>query len=135
MVWFRESGVVHMGDLFFPRMLPFVDLATGGDAVSLERSIADALTFLPADARVIPGHGALATTEDVREYHRMLVETIDHVRQGIAAGRSLEELQAAGLPEPWNEWAWAFVDEATWIGIVHASLTGAEEGPASSHGH
>lgn len=134
-VWFRQSNVVHMGDLFFTRMLPFVDLVTGGDAVSLEQSIADVLAFLPADAKVIPGHGSLGTVDDLREYHRMLVETIDHVRTGIDAGRSLEELQAAGLPDPWDEWAWSFIDEATWIGIVHASLTGAEAGPASSHGH
>lgn len=134
-VWFTGSNAIHMGDLFFTGRLPFVDLESGGNALALERAIARVLEFLPADAAVIPGHGELATVDDLREYHQMLVETIAHVREGIDAGRSLEELQAAGLPEPWSGWAWSFIDAPTWIAIVHGSLGGAGEAPASPHGH
>ncbi|MDX1624114.1 MAG: MBL fold metallo-hydrolase [Gemmatimonadota bacterium] len=134
-VWFTESNVIHMGDQFFNGIFPFVDLATGGDVEGFTANVAKVLEKIPADAAVIPGHGPLGTVEDLREFHRMLVETTGFVRDAIAAGSSLEEIRAEGLPAEWEGWAWEFISEETWIGIVHASLTRSEDTPESSHGH
>lgn len=135
-VWFMGSNVIHMGDQFFNGMLPFIDLASGGDVEGYARNVAAVLERLPADTRVIPGHGPLGTVEDLRRSHTMLEETIAAVRDGIAAGRTLEEIQAAGLPEPWGDWAWPFITAETWIAVVHASLTGNPGASApNTHGH
>lgn len=134
-VWFTGSNVIHMGDHFFNGLFPFIDLATGGDAVSYTGNVAAVLERIPEDASVIPGHGPLGTVEDLRAFHRMLEETIGFVRGRIDEGRSLEEIQADGLPAEWKEWAWDFITEDTWIQIVHASVTGSAEAPRSSHGH
>jgi len=40
-VHFEESNVVHLGDLFFSGMLPFVDLNSGGDPRRLQEVIAE----------------------------------------------------------------------------------------------
>lgn len=134
-VWFTGSNVVHMGDQYFSNMLPFVDLDSGGDVVAYAANVAAVLELVPDDAKVIPGHGELSTVAELREFHRMLVETIGAVRDGIEAGDDLEALKAAGLPAPWGEWAWGFITEEAWIEIVHASLTASGDGPSSSHGH
>lgn len=134
-VWFTGSNVVHMGDHFFKDRLPFVDLGTGGDVVGYARNVAEVLERVPEDAEVIPGHGELATVADLREFHRMLVETTGWVRDGVEAGRDLEALKAEGLPDPWDGWAWGFITEEAWIEVVHASLTGSDSPPTNSHGH
>ena len=56
---------------------------------------------LPAEAKIIPGHGAISTANDLKTYHRMLVETTDVIRQRMAAGKSLDQIKAEGLPEKW----------------------------------
>lgn len=134
-VWFVGSNVVHMGDHFFKGLLPFIDLATGGDVMGYTRNVAAVLELVPEDARIIPGHGELGTVEDVREFHRMLVETTGWVRQGVETGKGLDALKAEGLPAPWDGWAWSFISEEAWIETVHASLTRSGTPPEGSHRH
>ena len=121
-IFFTESNVVHMGDLFFNRLFPFVDLDYGGDVEGLIQNIAEILRDLPPDAKIIPGHGPLADVDDLKTYHRLLVETTDRVRQDMAAGMGLDEIKAKGLPEEWRKWNWPFVPARRWIEIVYWSL-------------
>ena len=121
-IFFTGSNVVHMGDLYFNPCLPFVDLDYGGDVEGLAQSIASIIADLPPDARIIPGHGPLADVLDLKTYHRMLVETTDRVRQGMAADMSLDQIKAKGLPEEWDGWEWDYVSPRRWIEIVYWSL-------------
>jgi glyoxylase-like metal-dependent hydrolase (beta-lactamase superfamily II) len=134
-IFFTKANVVHMGDHFFVRRFPFVDLENGGTVQGLIDNVAKVIAEIPADAKVIPGHGPLSTVEDLKGYHRMLVETRDVVSQGMAAGKSLEDLQAAGLPEEWKEWGSGFIDTKAWIATIHASLESAKKNPGGSTHH
>ncbi len=122
-VFFTGSNVVHIGDLMFNGMFPFVDLDSGGDVEGYLRNIENVLARLKADTKVIPGHGPLATVDDLRTVRRMFVECIAAVRSGIAAGKSVEELKAAGLPEEWEPWGVGFIKTDRWIETLHTSLT------------
>jgi glyoxylase-like metal-dependent hydrolase (beta-lactamase superfamily II) len=128
-IFFTGSKVVHMGDDFFAGRFPFVDLASGGDVQGLTKNIEAVLKRLPADAKIIPGHGPLSTRQDLERFHRMLVETTDVVRQRIQAGKSREQIQAEGLPEAWKEWGTGFIDTNRWLATVHESLTRAQPTP------
>lgn len=122
-IFFTGSNVVHMGDLFFNvHGFPFVDLDSGGDVVGYAKDVEAVLQKIPADAKIIPGHGALATVEDLRTFHRMLVASIDTVKAGIAKGRSLDDIKKAGLAAEWKDWGSKFIDTNTWIEVVHRSL-------------
>src|SRR5262245_16857856 len=59
-VFFKQSGVVHMGDDFFNGMFPFIDLESGGSIKGYVAAVEKVVAELPADVKVIPGHGALA---------------------------------------------------------------------------
>jgi cyclase len=126
-VFFRGSNVVHMGDLFFNGHFPFVDLSSGGDVLGLTRGVAAVLAKLPDDAKVIPGHGPLATKADLARYQRMLVETTEHVRTQLEAGVALADVQKTGLGDEWKEWSWSFVSTAQWIETVAKSLEAAKK--------
>lgn len=122
-ILFRASNVLHTGDHMFNKRFPLVDLASGGDVESYIKNVARILEMAPEGVKIIPGHGALATVEDLRAYHQMLVETTAIVRKGIAAGKTVAQLQAAGLPAKYASWGTGFIDTNTWIATVHESLT------------
>lgn len=122
-VFFTASNVVHMGDLLFSGLFPYVDLAAGGDVETLIGSIEHLIEELPADARIIPGHGPLSTLKELRDYHTMLTETVAFVRNGINSGRSLDQLKKEGLPDKWKSWSWEFISQEKWIETIYTDLT------------
>lgn len=122
-IFFTGSNVVHMGDDFFAGRFPFVDLESGGDVEGLTRNIEKILAELPADVILIPGHGPVSTLDDLRAYHRMLVETTEIVRGRLAAGKSLEDIKAEGLPEEWAAWSWQFISTDFWLETLYNSLS------------
>lgn len=108
-VHFTGSNVWHLGDLFFNKLFPFIDTDSGGSAVGLERSIATLLKLIPADARIVPGHGTLATRADLEVYHAMLVDSIALVRAAVASGQSADQIVAAKVLEKYDAWSWGFI--------------------------
>jgi glyoxylase-like metal-dependent hydrolase (beta-lactamase superfamily II) len=118
LVYFTGSNVVHAGDVLFSGHFPFVDLDHGGSVDGLVAALDRILEEFPANARVIPGHGPLSTMDDVRTSRDMIVETADIVRGRMAAGKSLEEIQAEGLPESYDPFDWDFISTDTWIETV-----------------
>ncbi|MEE9234511.1 MAG: hypothetical protein V3U28_03610, partial [Candidatus Acidoferrales bacterium] len=122
-IFFTGSNVVHMGDDFFSGRFPFVDLVSGGDVEGLTKNIAEVIKKLPADVKFIPGHGPVSTLDDLKTYHRMLIETTNIVREAMAAGKSLEEIKAVGLPEEWSSWGSGFIPAERWLETIHASLS------------
>ena len=122
-IYFTQSNVVHMGDDFFAGRFPFVDLDSGGDVEGLARNIGQIIEALPADVKIIPGHGPISTLEDLKKYHVMLQETIAHVKKQVEAGKNLAAVKAAGVPEAYAGWGWSFISAERWLEIVYRSLT------------
>jgi hypothetical protein len=106
-------------------MYPFIDLAGGGDVEGYMKNVALMVEVIPDNAKIIPGHGPLATKKDLLTFQQVLSETIDIVRKGIAAGKDQEALQKEGLPEKYKSWSpqGTFVGEQRWISIVFQSLS------------
>ena len=119
----KESNVVHLGDDFFAGQFPFVDLDHGGDVEGLIRNVGEIIGRIPADAKIIPGHGPLSTLDDLKAYHHMLERTTDHVRQRMAAGKTLDQIKSSGLPTTWEKWATGFISAERWIETIHKSLS------------
>jgi glyoxylase-like metal-dependent hydrolase (beta-lactamase superfamily II) len=122
-VYFTSSNVVHMGDDFFNSRFPFVDLDGGGDVEGLTRNVAHIIANLPAGVKIIPGHGPLSDAEGLKAFHRMLVETTEIVRKRIAAGKTVDQIKAEGLPEEWKTWGTGFIKTDAWLEIVYNSLS------------
>ncbi|MGH7151242.1 MAG: MBL fold metallo-hydrolase [Planctomycetota bacterium] len=122
-IFFTKSNVVHLGDDFFAGRFPFVDLDSGGDVEGLARNVAELTGKIAPDAKLIPGHGPVSTLEDLKAYHAMLVETTGLVRERIAAGKTLEQAKAEGIPPKWASWGSGFISTDRWIEIVHRSLS------------
>jgi glyoxylase-like metal-dependent hydrolase (beta-lactamase superfamily II) len=122
-IFFTKAGVVHMGDDFFAGKFPFVDLDNGGSVQGMAKNVGDILAKLPADVKIIPGHGGLSTREDLKAYHQMLVETTDIVQKGMMSGKALEGLKKDGLPAKYKSWGEGFIKTDFWIETIYKSLT------------
>ena len=123
-LFFPKSNVVHTGDLFFSGRFPFVDLGNGGDVEGLAKNIGKLIKQIPENAKIIPGHGPLSGINELKKYHAMLIETTRIVRVQMKAGKTLAQIQAAGLPERYAGWGTGFISTKRWIGTVFNSLGG-----------
>ena len=122
-IFFTGANVVHMGDDFFNGKFPVVDLEAGGDIDGLIKNLTDIIAKLPAGVKIIPGHGPLSDVDGLKEFRRMLVETSDVVRKRIAAGKTLEQIKAEGLPPEWKSWDGGFMNNNRWLETLYNSLT------------
>jgi cyclase len=125
-IFFTNSNVVHLGDDFFAGSFPFVDVDSGGNVLGLAKNIGEIIPKIPAGARLIPGHGALSTVDDLKAYHRMLLGTIDVVRKKAGTGKSLEQIKSEGLPDEWKSWGAGFIKTDQWIELIFKSLPAAK---------
>jgi len=122
-IHFTGANVVHMGDSFFSGRFPNIDPAGGGDVRGFIRNVENAMKRIPADAKIIPGHGPLSTLKEMKEFHQMLVETSGLVEQAIASGKTLEQIKADGLPEKWKSWEAPTLNTSRWLEILHKGLS------------
>lgn len=125
-VHFTGANVVHMGDQFFSGRFPNIDLGGGGSVRGYIRNVENALQQLPADAKLIPGHGPLSTLKELKEFREMLIETSGIVQKEIDSGKSLDEVKAAGLPERWKNWEAPTITTSRWLEILYTGLKKAE---------
>ena len=128
-VFFRGSNVVHMGDDFFNGLFPFIDLEGGGSIEGYVAAAEKVLGQLPADVKIIPGHGPLATRADLESYLAMLKETSAVVRKGIAEGKSVEQLKSTKVLARWDKLSWAFISTDKYIEQIYAGLKGKPKQP------
>jgi glyoxylase-like metal-dependent hydrolase (beta-lactamase superfamily II) len=122
-VHFRRANALHMGDVFVPDRYPFLDLQSGGSLAGVEAAVARALALCDAQTRIIPGHGPLASREDLVRYRDMLATARGRVAKAIAAGQDAEALVAARpLAEFDATWGSGFIRGDVFLRSVHASL-------------
>ena len=122
-IFFTNSNVIHMGDDFFAGRFPFVDLDSGGSVVGLTKNIAEIIPKIPAGAKLIPGHGPVSTVDDLKAYHRMLMETTEIVRKQMTAKKTLDQIKKEGLPAEWKSWGEGFIKTDVWLELVYRSLS------------
>jgi cyclase len=119
-IHFTGANVIHFGDTFFSGRFPNIDLNGGGSVRGYIQNVADSIKKVPADAKLIPGHGPLSTIKELKEFHTMLVETSAIVQKGIDAGKTLDQVKAEGLPAKWKTWEAPTLGTARWLEILYS---------------
>ncbi|MDH4071594.1 MAG: MBL fold metallo-hydrolase [Gammaproteobacteria bacterium] len=103
---FHGSNVVHTGDVYRTTTYPYIDVANGGSYLGTIDALNLLLAVSDADTKIIPGHGGVSNVTEVAAFRDMLVVFRDRVAAAIREGKSLEEIQAAGLTADYDErWA------------------------------
>ena len=116
---FTKANVIHMGDQLMTERFPYIDFGNGGDLDGLMANWKTIIASAPADVKIIPGHGRLATLDDLKAALATVEESAALVRQGMAEGKTLEQLKAAGLPEKFKSWGSGFINTHRWIETIY----------------
>jgi len=94
-VHFKKSNVIHLGDIFFNKLYPFIDTSSGGSVDGVIAATDKVLSLANDDTKLIPGHGPLATKGDLQSYRDMLATISTRVKAQIKEGKKLEDAIAA----------------------------------------
>lgn len=133
MIFFPESNVVHTGDDFVTYGFPFIDLAGGGSVEGMIKAAEYVIAKLPADVKVIPGHGAVSNLRDVRKFVDMLKQTRGVVGDAIKAGKTLDQMKLEKILDAWKEWSGDFISTDAFIETLYNDLVGKKGGEFIRH--
>lgn len=123
-VHFVTSDVIHMGDIFFNGLYPFIDTSSGGSIHGVIQAVDRVLTMVKAETKIIPGHGPLATAGELRGYRDMLVKVRNAVATLVEAGKTREETVAAKPTGPFDEsLGKGFLTPEQFVSILHTDLS------------
>lgn len=122
-VFFTKANVVHLGDDFFVGRFPFVDIDSGGSVQGLINNLTNLLKQIPADAKLIPGHGPVATITDLQTYRDAISDTSKMVQDAMKDKKTLDQIKKAGLPEKYASFGTGFIKTDAWIEMVHRSYS------------
>jgi cyclase len=103
-VLFTKSNVVHMGDDFVTYGFPVFDVGNGGSIRGMVGAIDELLPQIPADAKIIPGHGPVSTVADLKKFRDRLDEIVALVSGGLKSGKTVEQMQKEKLLAPYQDW-------------------------------
>ncbi len=90
-VFFEKAKVVHMGDLFFHKIIPFIDIRGGGSVRGYLEALDKVLARVPPDVTVIPGHGEVTDLSGLKAFRQYIVDLRGAAQEAKAAGKPKEE--------------------------------------------
>ncbi len=100
---FTGSNVVHVGDVYRTTSYPYIDTNNGGSFLGTIKAYDLLVEVCDADTKVLPGHGVVSNVDEVKAVRDMMQVIRDRVKARIAAGDSLEQIQAAGLTAEYDQ--------------------------------
>ena len=100
-IMFEKANVVHMGDLVFNRLYPYIDRPGGASARNWVAKLEEAHETFPADAIYIFGHGnpkfgVTGTHDDLLVMRDLLAALLEHVQTGHRGRQDQERDRGAG---------------------------------------
>ena len=105
LIYFRDSDVIHMGDVFVGQY-PIIDPSRDGSYLGLIETLNAAIALVGPNTRVVPGHGPIGDRGDMVEYRDMLLDIHTRVSTLVMEGSTLDEIIAARPTANYDErWA------------------------------
>ena len=101
-VHFPASDVIHMGDIYFNGLYPYIDLDGGGNIEGMIAGAELGVSIAGEDTQIIPGHGPLSNKANLAEYRDFLVTARNNVQKLIDQGKNLEQAVAARPTAQWD---------------------------------
>ena len=95
-VYFTESDVLHLGDVYRTTSYPIIDVYNGGSLRGTIAALDKAIDVAGPDTKVIPGHGLEVVGRDqLIEFRDMILDIQGRVLTMIQEGKKLAEVMEA----------------------------------------
>ncbi len=123
-IYFVEADILHTGDTYMKNLYPFVDTGSGGTQAGFVAALTKILDVTGPNTRYIPGHGELATREDMEATLAMHRGARAAVEALVKSGKTLEETVAAKPLAPWTPrfGKGGFINEDAYTTVIYQEL-------------
>ena len=120
-IHFRNSDVIHAGDVFRTTGFPYIDIGAGGTLDGTLQALGILIGASGPNTRIVPGHGAVSTREDVMAFRDMVLDVVNRVEPMVARGMSYEQVTAADPTAIYND---RYGDPDRFLRAVYTELGG-----------
>jgi cyclase len=123
-IYFQKANVIHMGDLYFEGLYPYIGIYSGGSINGMIKVINQILPMIDENTKVVPGHGPLSNKAQLQKYVSMLTAVRNNVRRLIQEGKTMEEVVAAKPTQAFDEkWGKGFLPPDQFAKLVYMDLS------------
>jgi cyclase len=120
---FQKANVLHLGDVFFNGMYPFIDASTGGSIGGMIDGTNFSMKHADASTKIVPGHGPLGDLKSLTTYRDMLVTVRDRIAKLKQSGQSLKDVLSASPTKDLDAtWGKGFMQPNDFLAIVYNTL-------------
>ena len=121
-ILFVKANIAFVGGLCNGHHFPSVDEVTG-DVLKYPEITERIISRLPANVKIIPGHGEDCTITEFNEFHKMLVNTIEIIKSEFIKGKTVEQMKTEDILKEYASWEISYVSRNDWIDYVYSGLT------------
>jgi cyclase len=120
---FQKANVLHLGDVYFNGMYPFIDASTGGTIGGMVNGATLGLKLADTSTKIVPGHGPLGDVKALTAYRDMLVTVRDRITKLKKSGQTLQQLLAASPTKDLDAtWGKGFMTPNDFLTIVYNTI-------------
>lgn len=105
-IYFKDANVIHLGDLYFTILYPYIGVHTGGSINYILKSLRKISLVIDDETKIVGGHGTVKNKADLKEYIRMLATVRRRINRMIRQDMTLEEVidntPTADFDEVWG---------------------------------
>lgn len=126
-VYFSESDVLHLGDVYRTTSYPIIDIYNGGSLRGTIAAMDKAIDLAGPETKIIPGHGLeVVGRDELVEFRDMILDIQERVLGMILEGKKLDEVMAA---QPTADYDARWTDDPGWgpqdfVPVVYYELGG-----------
>jgi cyclase len=101
-IHFKDSDVVHTGDVFRTTAFPVIDTSTGGTLKGTLEALGRLIGIAGPNTKILPGHGVVSNREDVIGFRDMVLDVSGQVEELLARNMSYQQVAAADPTAAYN---------------------------------
>ena len=122
-IYFKDSDVMMVGDVFRTVAFPVIDRNNGGTLTGTVETLGIIAGRAGVATQIVPGHGIVSTREDVIEFRDMVIDVADRVSELVNQGMTYEQVTAAN-PTAMYEAKWGSPER--FLTAVYEELNGGD---------
>ncbi len=122
-IHFKKANVIHAGDIVFNGFYPFIDADNGGNIHGVIHAVDGILKHCDENTKIIPGHGTVASRDDLIAYREMLMVIYARMRSMLEQGMSVEQIVAAKPTADYDEkFGRGLFQPDQWVGLIAGGM-------------
>ena len=123
-VQFRAANVMHLGDIYFAGMYPFIDTNSGGSINGTLKALDHALALSDNNTVIIPGHGPVSNKENLVAYTGMLRTINGRIQKMITGKSTLAQILATEPTKDFDkEYGNGFIKNTAFVEMLYKDMT------------